>query len=153
MHCSLRLIVQTLVFSRSYLHCQVSPPETLVVKGGITWAKMASNLDRKLRLPRIHFRVLLHTVNMRHRTNGFTSLPKVGVLGIFSAFRPGLNPRIWVPKASTLPLDHRSRLSRRVSRVAKWCVIYFTGRQKFHTYWNSNFPLGLFSYLEDGSSS
>ena len=26
----------TLVFSRSYLHRQVSPPETLVVKGGIT---------------------------------------------------------------------------------------------------------------------
>jgi hypothetical protein len=25
--------------------------------------------------------------------------------------RPGLNPRSWVPKASTLPLDHRSRYS------------------------------------------
>ena len=24
-------------------------------------------------------------------------------------FRPGLNPRTWVPEASTLPLDHRSR--------------------------------------------
>ena len=23
--------------------------------------------------------------------------------------RPGLNPRTWIPKASTLPLDHRSR--------------------------------------------
>jgi len=23
--------------------------------------------------------------------------------------RPGANPRTWVPKASTLPLDHRSR--------------------------------------------
>ena len=39
MHCSLRVIVQTLVFSRSYLHRQVSPPETLVVKGGNTWAR------------------------------------------------------------------------------------------------------------------
>ena len=56
MHCSLRLTVQTLVFSRSYLHRQVSPPETLVVKG----REMAGNFDRKLRLPRIHFRVLLH---------------------------------------------------------------------------------------------
>ena len=26
--------------------------------------------------------------------------------------RPGLNPRTWVPKASTLPLDHRSRWQR-----------------------------------------
>ena len=39
MHCSRRLIVQTLFYSRSYLHRQVSPPETLVVKGGTTWAR------------------------------------------------------------------------------------------------------------------
>jgi hypothetical protein len=26
--------------------------------------------------------------------------------------RPGLNPRTWVPKASTLPLDHRSRFAK-----------------------------------------
>ena len=39
MHRSLRLIVQILVFSLSYLHRQVSPPETLVVKGGTTWAR------------------------------------------------------------------------------------------------------------------
>jgi len=25
--------------------------------------------------------------------------------------RPGANPRTWTPKASTLPLDHRSRLT------------------------------------------
>ena len=35
---------------------------------------MAGNFDLKLRLPRIHFRVLLHAANMRHGTNGFTSL-------------------------------------------------------------------------------
>ena len=39
MHCSRRLIVQTQVFSRSYLHRHMSPPETLVVKGGTTWAR------------------------------------------------------------------------------------------------------------------
>ena len=38
---------------------------------------MAGNLDRKLRLPRF----LLHAANMRHGTNGFTSLPKEDVLG------------------------------------------------------------------------
>ena len=48
---------------------------------------MAGNLDRKLRLPRINFRVLLHAANMRHGTNGFTSIPKEGVLRIFF-FRP-----------------------------------------------------------------
>jgi hypothetical protein len=39
--------------------------------------------------------------------------PKEGVLRIFFALkirrlRPGLNPRTWVPEASTLPLDHWS---------------------------------------------
>jgi len=46
---------------------------------------------------------------------GFTSPPKEGVLRIFSSLeirrlRPGLNPRTWVPKASTLPLDHRKHI-------------------------------------------
>ena len=48
---------------------------------------MAGNLDRKLRLPRIHLRVLLHAANMRHGTNGSTSLPKEGVLRIFFALK------------------------------------------------------------------
>ena len=35
-----------------------------------------------LKMPNFHvtFRDLLHSVNLRHRTNGFTSLPKEGVL-------------------------------------------------------------------------
>ena len=68
-------------------------------------------------MPDFHvaFRNLLHAVNLRHGTDGFTSPPKEGVLRIFSLWkfrrlRPGFNPRAWVPKASTLPLDHRSRL-------------------------------------------
>ena len=51
---------------------------------------MAGNFDRKLRIPRIHFRVLLHASNMRHGTNGFTSLLKEGVLRIFFALK---NPK------------------------------------------------------------
>ena len=63
-----------------------------------------------LKMPDFHvtFRDLLHAVNLRHGTDGFTSPPKEGVLRIF--FRSGLNPRNWIPKVSTLPLDHRSRL-------------------------------------------
>ena len=50
MHCSRRLIVQSLVFSRSYLHRQ---PETLVVKGGTTWARNGRwILPENARLPR-----------------------------------------------------------------------------------------------------
>ena len=59
------------------------------------------------------FRDLLHAVKLRHGTDGFTSPPKGGVLRIFFALkirRQGASPRTWVPKASTLLLDHRSRL-------------------------------------------
>jgi len=52
----------------------------------------------------VTFKDLLHALKLRHGTEGFTSSPKEGVLGIFS----GANPRTWVSKASTLPLDHRS---------------------------------------------
>ena len=60
------------------------------------------------------FLVPLHAADMRHGTNGFTFLPKEFVLRIFEPWkiprlRPGLNPRSWVPKASTLHVDHRSR--------------------------------------------
>ena len=37
----------------------------------------------KFRLPR-KFRDILHAANLRHRTDGFTSPPKEGVLRIFS---------------------------------------------------------------------
>jgi len=62
----------------------------------------------------VTFRDLLHAVKLTHGTDGFTSPPKEGVLRIIFALkirrlRPGANPRTWVPKASTLPLDHRSR--------------------------------------------
>ena len=44
---------RTLVFSLSYLHRQVSPPETLVVKGGTTWARNGRRiLPENARLPR-----------------------------------------------------------------------------------------------------
>jgi hypothetical protein len=61
------------------------------------------------------FRDLLHAANLQHGTDGFTSPPKEGVLKIFLPLkiqwlRPGLNPRTWALKASTLPLDHQSHL-------------------------------------------
>ena len=67
----------------------------------------------------VTFRDLLHAANLP---------PKGGVLRIFSPLkirrpRPGLNPRTWVPKASTLPLDHRSRIFD--LSLLKMCVNYF----------------------------
>ena len=118
----------------------------------------------RIRLPR-NSRDLLHAANLRHGTDGFTSPPKEGVLRIFSPLKirrlqPGLNPRTWVPKASTLPLDHRSRILQLPSLIIRWvriislyfsylgfdvgyCMIYFlmlvylswSGTPWYYTFW------------------
>ena len=98
---------------------QLSPlvisPEILVAKGGTMWARNGWWILHEMTEFHIAFRNLLHAVNLQHGTDGFTSPPKEGVLRIFSPWkirqlRPGLNPWTWVPKASMLPLDHRSHL-------------------------------------------
>ena len=116
MHCNRRLIVQTLIFSLSYFHRQASPPETLVVKGGTTWAKngrlifhenarLPGNIQRSFTCRKsTTWDKRLCLPSEGRRTEDFFALKNP------TAFRPGLNPRAWVPKASTLPLDHRSRL-------------------------------------------
>ena len=74
---------------------------------------------------------------LRHGTDRFTSPPKEGVLRIFSSLkirqlRPGLNQRNWALKASTLPLDHRSRYSTYINtkfllnaRIEGLCTIQY----------------------------
>ena len=96
-HCSRRLIVRTLVFSLSYLHCHVAPPETLVVKGGTTWARNGRWIfPENARLPR-NIQGFLHAVNLRHGTKGFTSLPKEGVLRSFFALKNPTAPAEFEP--------------------------------------------------------
>jgi len=101
-------------FSARCLHVQ-RHERLLAAEGGtLRGREMFRQIWPRIRLPR-NSRNLLHAANLRHLTDGFTSPPKKGVLRIFFALkirrlRPGLNPRTWVPKASTLPLDHRSRL-------------------------------------------
>ena len=83
----------------------------------------------RIRLPR-NSRDLLHAANLRHGTDGFASPPKEGVMRIFSPLkirrlRPGLNPRTWVPKASMLPLDHRSRYFYYIL-IKYFCIYIYT---------------------------
>jgi hypothetical protein len=54
----------------------------------------------------VTFRDLLHAVKLRHRTEGKRA-EDFFALNI-RRLRPGANPQTWIPKASTLPLDHRS---------------------------------------------
>ena len=116
-----RLIILALfprVFGRSHVRRQMPPRpptmrEILVAKSATMWARINRKFCLRLRLPR-QFRDLLHATNLRHGTHGFTPLPKEGALRNFfrpeksRRLRPGLNPRTWVLKGSTLPLDHRS---------------------------------------------
>jgi hypothetical protein len=100
-------------FSAMYLHVQRRERPLAAEGGTLRGREMFRQISSRIRLPR-SYRDLLHVTNLRHGKDGFTSLPKKGVLRIFSPLkirrlRPGLNPRTWVPKASTLPLDHRSR--------------------------------------------
>jgi len=100
-------------FSARCLHVQ-RPERPLAVKvGTLRGREMFREISSRIQFPP-NSRDLLHSANLRHGTDGFTSPTKEGVLRIFSPLkirllRPGLNPRTWVPKASTLPLDQRSR--------------------------------------------
>ena len=81
-----------------------------------------------LKMPDFHviFTDLLHAVNLRHEDKGLY-FPSEGrcaedffALKKIRRLRAGLNPRTWVPKASTLPLDHRSRYNVAVILCVFW---------------------------------
>jgi hypothetical protein len=109
---SLRLIVQSgldVPTSATRRHQRVSTQRQRVEP----WAKNVQEFCLNTVL-HVTFRDLLHAAKLRHGTDGFTSPAKEGVLRILYALKirrlqPGANPRTWVPKASTLPLDHWSR--------------------------------------------
>ena len=101
-------------FSVRCLHVQRRERPLAAEGGTLRGREMFQQISSRIRLPR-NSRDLLHAANLRHGTDGFTSPPKEGVLKIFSSLKigrlwPDLNPRTWVPKASKLPLDHRSRV-------------------------------------------
>jgi len=100
-------------FSARCLHVQRRERPLAAEGGTLCGGEMFRQISSRIRLPP-NSRDLLHAANLRHGTYGFSSPPKEGVLKIFlplkiRRLRPGLYPLTWVPKASTLPLDHRSR--------------------------------------------
>jgi hypothetical protein len=87
-----------------------------------------------------------HAENLRHGTDGFTSPPKEVVLRIFSPrkirrLRPGLNPRTWVLKASTQPLDHRSRLFKSTEKEKKSTIFKKLVQESTHVMNNHIFSM------------
>jgi hypothetical protein len=100
-------------FSARCLHVQRRQRSPAAEVGTLRGREIFRQISPRIRIP-CNSRDLLHAANQRHGTDSFTSPPKKGVLRIFSSLkirqlRPGLNPRTWVPKTSTLLLDHRSR--------------------------------------------
>jgi len=100
---------------RSNFRHQASPRESTQWRKVELWVRNVWEFCLNADL-HITFRDLLHAVKLRHGTDGFTSPLKEGVLRIFFTLkirqlRLGANPRTWVPKASTLPVDHQSRLT------------------------------------------
>ena len=85
------------------------------------WARNCWESCRSWRLPS-HFWVLLHALNLRHGTDGFTFPPKEGALRIFSPEKSDGFGRVWIrelgyQRPARSPPDHRSRLSQN-SRLA-----------------------------------
>ena len=84
-------------------------------------------------------------------SDGFTSHPKEGVLRIFSSWkirrlRTGLNPRTWVPKASTLPLDHWSRYGV-CHTIAFSGIFYCFNHFIYHGILSITYNLKKFNYM------
>jgi hypothetical protein len=105
--------LDVLTFSARCLHVQRRERPLAAEGGTLRGRETFGQISSRIRLPR-KSRDILHAANLRHGTDGFTSPPKEGVLRIFFFFfirrlRPILNPRPWVPKASTIPLERRSR--------------------------------------------
>jgi hypothetical protein len=82
-------------------------------------------------------RVLLHAVNLRHETDGFTSPPKEGALRILSPLKSIVLGRVWtrepwVQWQARWPLDHRGRPDRN-------CILLYAteifGRRMLGVFW------------------
>ena len=93
----------------------VSPRESIQRRKVELWARNVREFCLNSDF-HVTFRNLLHAIKLRHGTDGFTSVRRVEDFFALKIqrLRPGANPRTWVPNASTLPLDHRSRRIQRI---------------------------------------
>ena len=69
-------------FSARFLHVQRRERPLAAEGGTVRGRESFRQISSRIRLPR-NSRDLLHAANLRHRTDGFTSPPKEGVLRIF----------------------------------------------------------------------
>ena len=85
----------TFLFSNVQTFATSRLQEILAAKVGTTWARNGRwILPENARLP-LTFRDLLHSVNLWHGTDGFTSPPKEGVMRIFRPEKSNGFGRVW----------------------------------------------------------
>jgi hypothetical protein len=132
-HCSLlRLIVRSALDVATFATRRLHACHHARAPSGVRWncgreisGKFSLNADFH-----VTFSDLLHAVKLRHGDHKLyfnsegRSVEELFALK-FLRFQSGLNPRTWVQKASTLPLDHRSRLSNSLKNtiIFKYCNI------------------------------
>jgi hypothetical protein len=95
-------------FSARCLHVQRREKSLAAEGGTLRGREMFRQSWPRMRLPP-NSRDLSHAVRLRHGTYGFTSKRRIFWPLKIRRLWPGLDQRNWVPKASTLPLDHRRR--------------------------------------------
>jgi hypothetical protein len=111
-HCfSLPLDVPTFAARCLHVPINVSSPSSERWNCGREWS--GNFAEMTLFTP---FRDLLHTENLRHGANGFTSLPKEGMLRIFFA-RKIRTRDLGYQRPACYPLDHRPPTTRPHSLV------------------------------------
>ena len=111
-------------FRRSHFRHQVSP-------SGVRWncgRECCPVILPKCRLPR-HLGIFYMPQIYDMGPTALLPLQRKACWGFFfpplkiRRLRPGLNPRTWVLKASTLPLDHRSRCISYIGEQLQLCVL------------------------------
>src|SRR5215475_13055817 len=86
---------------------RMSPRESTQRRKVELWARNVREFCLNAEL-HVTFRDLLHVVKLYFPSEGMRAEDFFALK--FRRLRPGANPRTWVPKASTLPLHHKSRL-------------------------------------------
>jgi hypothetical protein len=165
MHCSLKAHCAILVRCSNFHH-QASPRESTQQRKVKLWTKNVREFCLNADL-HVTFRDLLQVIKLRHGTDGFTCPPEKRRAEDFFGLKirrlwPGVNPQTWVPKASTLPRDHQSRLpwqcrlfkvrtmpkpsipiSYRTQKVAQKGKVleHFKNLEKLQPFWNQGMRL------------
>ena len=90
----------TFLFSKVPTFATSRLQEITAAKSGTTWARNDRWILPKMPDFHVTFRDLLHALNLRHGTDGFTSPPKEGVLRFFFALKNptasvGFEPTNW----------------------------------------------------------